>query len=301
MLALIDNNFAQRPCFDEYLAESSENFAVLSQTVLQEWLKVSSNDSGHGIRNKFKIACKYPRQILVLKDTDFLLRNTGNTIEILERLIDFEQTSNFFGFCSTLINVPFSDDIREHLAPYENDAMETAKDLKYEAQKMFKLFRRWRFKESEIGFSRKVIDDLKGMLIPNKILAPDTIGKIFEKIGSITRTQLKNHDLDIKKLATNDIELANLLSFRYAVMTLALFIYFEENGGMYPTEESKLSSWLYDLKIAAQATYFDDFKTNDKKLFEVYKVGLRLIIALGGYYGCGNYSENIKIINLYNS
>lgn len=301
MLALIDNNFAQRSCFGEYLEASSENIAVLSQTVLQEWLKVSSNDSGHGIRNKFKIACKHPRQIWVLKDTDCLLQNTGHTIELLERLIDYEQTSNFSEFCSTLINAPFSDDIREHLALHENDAIETEKVLKNEAQRMFNMFHKWKHKESSIGIGKKVIDDLKGMLNPNKILEPETIRAIFEKIGSITLTQLRNHNLNIKKLATNDIELANLLSFRYAVMTLALFIYFEEKGGMYPTGERKLSRWLYDLKIAAQATYFDDFKTNDKKLFEVYKIGLRLIIALGGYYGCGNYSENIKIINLYNS
>lgn len=285
MLALVDNNFAQRDGMRSYLAASRENRAAITHTLMEEWHKKQASRT---TRLSLQVACSFPDQIIVLRDTAELMHMSGDPNGLLLRLIDRKQTSNFASYCETVITAPLDDGIEAQFAAHEKYTSEKMASLEIEAKKMWALFAKWDDPEHHDGFSdaqRRQMNGIvrRGVFLPAE-LQQKTLRLAMQQAGS----NFQRHAVTTDNISDDWSKMANLLSFRYGAMLVSLYVYWKsEHGNTYPSNRRQVLAWLNDIKIAAQATYFDGFKTSEKKLIPVYEIGLSMIKALGGYTNCG--------------
>jgi len=279
MLVLVDNNFADRHGMRAYLAASRSNRAVLPSTVFEEWYKAKSPDTPRRVQ---QIVCSYPDQIFVLKHTRDLLHMAGEPPGMLFRLIDRQQTRDFAPYCDTVINAPMSPELEAHFAMHQANAQDHVNALLPEAHKMMGLFETW-----DREFTGEQIRSLRGIVGSGRMLSPElqrsTVEKAFRLGGGLSVA----HGIDRAKIPTTDAGMANLLGVRYGFMTVALYVHMRSVSSMTPTSDKRVLNQLMDLKIAAQATYFDGFMTNEPDLDIIYQIGLGIVRALGGYSNCG--------------
>jgi hypothetical protein len=287
VVALVDNNYAQREPMRAFLAASPNHFAVIPHTLLQEWHKRSAAVT---IRQHLQIACAFPSQILILKDTIDLLHLSGRAEGLLMRLIDRRQTRDFAAYCETVITTPLTAAIEEQFAAHEQYTGETMQALTLEAHKMMALFAKWDDPNYADGFTRQELRDLMGAVDRGTPLTTELQQKTFRKAIEQAASQFRAHGVDASKIPQDFSELANLLGFRFGAMMVGLYVMWRNKPGTYPSGDKQALNWLNDLKFAAQATYFDDFRTHEvKRLLPVYQIGMSLITALGGYTNCGRY------------
>lgn len=279
MLVLVDNNFADRDGMREYLGTARTNRAVLPSTVFEEWFKAKSPDTTRRVQ---EIACSYPNQIFVLKDTRDLLHMDGNPAGMLLKLIDREQTRDFEPYCQTVVKAPMSPKLEAHFAKHRVNAQEHVGALLPEAHKMMKLFETW---DSE--FTTQQVSSLRGIVGTGRKLSDDLQNLTVEKAFQLGGNLFVAHAVDRSKIPSTCAEMANLLAVRYGFMTVALYVHMRSASSMTPTSDKRVLNQLMDIKIAAQATYFDGFMTNEPDLDIIYQIGLGIVRALGGYSDCG--------------
>jgi hypothetical protein len=279
MLVLIDNNFADRDGMRDYLAASRSNLAALPGTVFEEWFKARSPDTTRRVQ---QIACAYPAQIVVLKDTRDLLHMGGKTSGLLLRLIDRKQTRDFAPYCATVVNAPMTADLEAHFHTHRDNVQETLTGLLPEAHKMMRLFASW---DEEFSASQKA--EMRGIIESDRKLSPEMQYATFEKAVKLGGSLFTAHKVDRGKVPATIPEMANLLAFRYGAMAVALYIRLRNSPGTAVSSDKKVLNHLMDVKIAAQATYFDGFMTHEADLHDTYRIAVSLISALGGYTHCG--------------
>lgn len=289
MLVVVDNNFAQRDGMREYLGASPDNRAAIPHTLMEEWHK---KEASLNARLSLNIACAFPGQIVFLRDTSELMHMSGDPCGMLLKLIDRKQTRDFAAYCITVIEAPLSEDIEKQFSAHEEYTSEKLALLTAEAQKMWELFKKWDDHDHPDGFTEKQIREMSGVIGRKRALSGELQKKTLMLAMRQAAANFQAHKVAREKIPANWPEVANLLSFRYGAMLVALYVYWKsEYGNTYPSKERHVLAWLNDIKIAAQATYFDDFKTGDKKLRPVYEIGLSMIKALGGYTACGKYES----------
>ncbi|WP_182466842.1 hypothetical protein [Sphingomonas gilva] len=164
MLVLIDNNFADRDGMRDYLAASRSNLAALPGTVFEEWFKARSPDTTRRVQ---QIACAYPDQIVVLKDTRDLLHMSGQPRGLLLRLIDRKQTRDFAPYCETVVNAALTPELEAHFRAHRDNAQDTLAALLPEAHKMKRMFAAW-----DAEFSESQRRELKGIVDSDAKLSP---------------------------------------------------------------------------------------------------------------------------------
>jgi hypothetical protein len=282
MLVLLDNNFVDRDGLVEYFEASPENRAAIPHTAFVEWHKGSAEKV---TRKVLAQACRYSSRIVILKDTQSLLHMRGQPKRIMTRLIDGEQTRYFPTYCSTFINSAQSDEVSAQFAMHGENARSQANALLEEAHKLIALFQRWddRFDDSDL-------EEMMGLIERNMALSPALQMKTFVIAEELARRLLNAHGLS--RLARNRLEFINTLAFRYGAMTIGLYMRMRDKPGTYPTNDRNVLAHLMDIKIAAQATFFDGFKTNEEGLEKAYEVAMSLIRALGGFTNCGRTIKN---------
>jgi hypothetical protein len=273
----------------EYLAASPKNRAAIPHTLMEEWHK---KEALRTTRLSLDIACTYPGQIIFLRDTSELMHMSGDPRRLLLKLIDRKQTRDFASYCGTVIRAPLDDVIEKQFAAHEEYTSEKMTTLAGEARKMWKLFAQWDDPQHPDGFTDKQRRQMSGLVGRGEYLSGELQEKTLLLATKHAAANFQGHKVTSEKIPTEWPEVANLLSFRYGAMLLALYVYWKsEHGSAYPSNERQVLAWLNDIKIAAQATYFDDFRTGEKKLRPVYEIGLGMIKALGGYTACGKYES----------
>lgn len=279
MLILVDNNFADREGMRAYLGTARSNRAAVPSTVFEEWFKAESPETPRRIQ---QIACAYPDQIFVLKHTRDLLHMDGNPAGMLFKLIDRQQTRDFEPYCQTVVNAPMSPELEAHFAMHRTNARAHVDALLPEARKMMRLFETW-----DREFTPAQIRSLRGIVGSGRRLSPELQKLTVEKAFKLGGGLFVAHGVDRAKIPSTLAEMANLLAVRYGFMTVALYVHMRSASSMAPTNDKRVLNQLMDLKIAAQATYFDGFMTNEKDLDRIYQIGLGIVRALGGYSDCG--------------
>lgn len=280
MLVLLDNNFVDRDGLKEFFEASPDNRAAIPHTAFVEWHKGAAENV---TRKVLAQACRHASRIVILKDTQSLLRMRGQPKRIMTRLIDDQQTRYFPTYCSTFIESELTAEVAAQFEMHGKNAKAQADALLEEAHKLMALFERWdtRFEDSEL-------QEMKGLLKRNQQLSADLQLKTFVIAEELARRLLNAHGLS--RLTNNRSEFVNTLAFRYGAMTIGLYLRLRDNPGPYPSKDRSVLAHLMDIKIAAQGTYFDDFKTNEDGLKSAYDVTMSLIRALGGFTNCGRTS-----------
>lgn len=282
MLVLLDNNYVDRDGLKDYFEASPDKRAAIPYTAFVEWHKGAAEKV---TRKVLAQACRYASRIVILKDTQSLLRMRGQSKRIMTRLVDDQQTRYFPTYCSTFIDSESTDKVSAQFAVHGENAKAQADALLGEAHKLMALFEKWntRFEDSEL-------QEMKGLLKRNQPLSADLQLKTFMIAEELARRLLNAHGLS--HLTNNRSEFVNTLAFRYGAMTIGLYLRLRDNPGPFPHKDRNVLAHLMDIKIAAQGTYFDDFKTNEDGLKSAYEVAMNLIRSLGGFTNCGRTSAS---------
>jgi hypothetical protein len=284
MLVLLDNNFVDRAGFVDYMEASPDNRAAIPHTAFVEWHKGKAEKI---TRRVLQQACQYSSRIVILRDTQSILRTRGRPKRIMTRLIDEQQTRYFPTYCTTFITSSESDDVSAQFEMHGGNAREQAEALQGEAHKLIELFRKW-----DERFSEADLREMKGLLARNKPLSGDLQIKTWAVAEGLARGLLQGHKLS--RLGDYPGEIINTLAFRYGAMTIGLYVRMHDRPGTYRSNDRNVLAHLMDIKIAAQGTYFDDFLTNETDLKAAYEIAMSLIRALGGFTGCGRASALIR-------
>ena len=280
MLVLIDNNFADRDGMRDYLSESSAHLAALASTVLQEWFKAKSPITTRRVQ---QIACAHANQIIVLKDTQDILHMSGRREGLLLRLIDRRQTRDFAPYCDTVVNAPMTPELEAHFETHREHTQGIMDALLPEARKMMRQFAAW---DQELSASQK--KELEGIIEGNRKLSLGLQELTLQKAAKLGGSLFAAHKVTRANVPTNIPEMVNLLAFRYGALMVALYIRLRNKSGTDVSNGKKVLNHLMDIKIAAQATYFDGFMTHETDLYDTYQIAVTLIAGLGGYTHCGN-------------
>lgn len=279
MLVLIDNNFADRDGMCDYLGASRANLAALTGTVFEEWFKAKSPDTTRRVQ---QIACAFPDQIVVLKDTQDLLHMSGRPSGLLLRLIDRQQTRDFAPYCDTVVNAPMTPELEAHFEAHREHTQGIMDALLPEAHKMMRLFATW---DQELSKSQK--QELNGIVEGDRKLSPGLQELTFHKAVKLGGSLFNAHKVTRDNVPTTIPEMVNLLAFRYGAMMVALYIRLRNSNGPDVSSDKKVLNHLMDIKIAAQATYLDGFMMHEPDLHDTYQIAVTLIAGLGGYTYCG--------------
>src|SRR6266436_9165259 len=99
MRKIVDSNFLQRDELRDYLSESNENFAVLTDYAAMEAYKGNTLVS---IYRSMAILSEYPAQVIVLHGTQHACSLAGIGSDYWRRMIDDDQTQGFAEYCALL-------------------------------------------------------------------------------------------------------------------------------------------------------------------------------------------------------
>jgi len=278
-LVLVDNNFVDSEELSTYLRRSAINRVAIPHTVFVEWHK---GEAERVTRRVLANVCAHASQVVVLKDTSWLMGMSGRSAGLLNRLIDGRQTAFFPEYCRTFIHAPTSEAVSEQFRTHAGNAKGQVDALLPEGHKLMALFKQW-----DRAFDRAELGAMKGLLGAGRKLPDDLQAKTFLLAEEFALRSLRRAGL--VDLARSRVELVNLLAFRYAATVVAFYVCWHDAPGAYPSSDKSVLNHLMDIKIAAQATYFDGFRTHETKLLKVYLVALGLVSALGGYTLCGGH------------
>ena len=279
MLVLVDNNFADRDGMRDYLRASRANLAVLPSTVFEEWFKAKSPKTTRRVQ---QIACAHPDQIIVLKDTQDLLHMSGRPCGLLLRLIDRQQTRDFAPYCDTVVNAPMTPELEAHFEAHRSHTQGIMDGLLPEAHKMMRLFAEW---DRELSAAQK--KELRGIVEGDRKLSLGMQELTFHKAVKLGGSLFNAHKVTRANVPATIPEMVNLLAFRYGAMMVALYMRLRNTGGTDASSDKQVLNHLMDIKIAAQATYFDGFLTREPDLHDTYQIAITMIAGLGGYTHCG--------------
>ncbi len=101
MKKVVDSNYFNSPELYDFLVESEENFAILTEYAAIEAYKGTENNV-QGISDSMGILSKFPKQVLVLKGAMKICGMELLESNLPDSLIDEEQTNIFNEFCSHL-------------------------------------------------------------------------------------------------------------------------------------------------------------------------------------------------------
>lgn len=273
---VIDNNFAQREAMREYLSASPHNIAVMTEAVMVEWHK---RNAANTTRRGFEFMCEFPNQVLILKGTATLVKMNGSTSGLKHRLIDHKQTRHLAAYCRLNIKTPLDSALAAAYAELEAQARDQTTELATEGSKMFSSFNRL----SET-LSKLEANELRQLKDNKTALSGDLQRKTCTWAFGHAATMHKAYGL---RLPLTFNHFVNTLSFRYAAMMLGLFLVWQEHKGTAPSNPKKLLNHVMDLKIAAQATYFDGLKTFESDLARSFEHASAFLHALNAYSHCG--------------
>lgn len=268
MRKVVDSNFLQDTRLREYLSASPQNYAVLTDYAAMEAYK---GDTLNSIFASMQILSEYPKQVIVLKGTQFACGMRGRKSGLQRRLIDPRQTKGFAEYCGHLaaakqgnksLQKQILDLGREATTHIDIRMLNDAKDLPEVFDDMTKLFT-----ESELRILRT-----------HESYTDDIREKHTQAVLEIAAKLFRDHPKATQP--PNAEELPYTFIFRVAVCGYLLFIRWAATGGQRKIRPEKLRNDMVDVNFAAFATYFDGLLTADKRLLETYKTASIFIQSL---------------------
>ncbi|HEX7820139.1 MAG TPA: hypothetical protein VF463_05925 [Sphingobium sp.] len=232
-------------------------------------------------RHALQIACRFPAQILILKETtDQFDRSSGEAIA--EALIDARQTTDFAAYCETVVMAPATPELSDRFGSHENYSEAYISGLVDEGLKLYR-----RFKREDEDLAPDEIAELKALAVVPAVMSAALQKRTFAMAADIAGRMIRGRAPDGAADPASFRDFVDSLAFRYGAMIVGLWIYRRGSPGPYPSNRRDVGADVMDLKIAAQASYFDGLLTHEKRLESLFGNGMSLIRALGGYCECG--------------
>lgn len=206
---VIDTNFLQNKGFEEYLSAAPDNFGLISQVTLIEVHKRLAADT---VRQAMQIACKYPKQIVILQDLTDLVYMPATKSPLYE-MVDHSQTETFDQYCETMIKAPMNEEIAARFKLHQAESKEFVDDMLPTAPNIFNLFclAEKSLKASEIG-----------ELLKRTHFSGDLQRKVVELAFAIREMLIQRSEAGPDKFPMKRMEIIDTYLFRYTLV-IALF------------------------------------------------------------------------------
>jgi len=257
-----------------YLQESKHNLGIITEATMIELHKTRASDV---VRDVLRLPCRFPRQIIFLRDEVDLIGMDGTTRRLVRYLIDENQTSYFPNYCSTIVEAPIDDVIGRHFSMMESQSDAYMKEFTERAGKIFNLFRAAepRFDDNDVVHLRK------------RQSYPIELQKKLIDMAFAVRQLLIRNDADTRQFPTVTRLAINTYLFRYCLFVALYFARWIKSNRTDLKNEKRIANQLMDMKIGAIASFFDGLLTNDSVLSETYEEAVFVSGSLGGYIRCG--------------
>jgi hypothetical protein len=263
MRMVIDSNYLQCSALRDYLAASTDNYAVITDYAAMEAYK----GDARVIYRCIEILAEYPEQVLILKGTQEVCGLTAHETDRPETLIDYDQARGFAQYCQALAAGRRGDrSVRSQLSQLGRDAADHMERVLADMPKLNR------------GFNQ-----VEATYTPEELKILRRQGPITQKMGDklvqqvmLLAAELFSTDPKVAKPPRGP-EVRNTFIFRHAICAYALALRLISVGGAGKTHPEKLRNDLVDVNFATFATFFDGFLSADKKAQEVYGVGKYLL------------------------
>jgi hypothetical protein len=255
---VVDQNYLREPNPELHRYLSAGNYAVFPDIAAMESFK---GDALINLRRSLEIICRYPGQVVVLRDTQTIIRVTQRGGRALRRLlIDPDQTEGFDNFCMQTYAVDPME-LSPELAEIEQKA-NAAKAFFEDKLKSTKLILR------AIGTFHKAFppEQLKE-LRADAAYSPELFSRILKHVLLVTAKLMKGQGFLLKKPS----QVRSNYLFRFALAGYLLAIRWVAKGGQSHLPLAKLQNDVDDMQYVAYATYYDGLLSKDKKMNEMYE------------------------------
>jgi hypothetical protein len=254
MRMVVDSNFLQTDKLKKYLSKEN-NIVVLTDQVSYE---AFSSD----IYKSFRILSFYPDQVLVLKRTETILKLSLKSAGLQKRIIDSSDTKRFRGICKKIQNESKRDVSFIRLLTQQKNAVQNdLSRINNEAEKMSELI---------LDYFSSVTKSEAKALRAGPPYKGESLDFILNRIKDLT---LQLFAKKVNFIETNNYhEFYNSYLFRSGVCGYFLAQEWYLSGGLKNVKPKTMMNDLLDMQIAAYATFFDGFLSNDKKAVRIYKI-----------------------------
>ncbi|WP_278381061.1 hypothetical protein [Pseudoalteromonas distincta] len=254
MRVVVDSNYLQSKKLEKYLSKSTNEVILTDQ--------VSYEAIGSDIHKSFEILSRHSEQVFVLKRTGKIIKQSLKSSGLQKRLIDEKDSKRFRTICKKIQN------------PHKRDQafLTTLKHMKHEVDADL-----LRINNEAAQMGELMLDYFSSMskgeakeLRAGPPYNDKTLSFILKRIEKLT-IQLFQGVVNFKDSKYYD-EFYNSYLFRSGVCGYFLAQEWYLSGGLKDVKAKKMMNDLLDVQIAAYATYFDGFFSNDKKAIRIYKI-----------------------------
>lgn len=272
---IIDTNYLGHDDLAAFLGRSTDNHAVIAEMTLVE---VHKKAAAFQARQLLKILCRHPRQVIILRSTLDLYRDRGESMGLVNRLIEPKQTRSFSEYCRTVINVPDDDHVDAHFALMEEQSRAQVADLQASVGNILNLFER-----CATIFERGELDRLRKRIPYSEALQR----KLIHLSMDIHKVLLRSLNIEQRFYPKTMPCALNTFVFRYALCVVIFLTRWIRHGEAKEIRQERLVNHVMDLKTAAVATFFDGLKTHDEMPKDVHLEAKYVLSAIGAYTNCG--------------
>lgn len=271
---VIDTNCLEHLDLETYLSEASDNFGLITQISLIEVHKKAAIETA---RKAMRVLCRYPSQIVFLKDMTDLVYMNGTTSPLLT-IVDTEQTPTFDAYCETMINCPVDEGIIARFDLHQAESRQFVDDMVPRAANIYNIFRM-----AEEQFTPEDVEQLR----KRECYSGDLQRKIMEFAFAVRELMIMTSDVDPAEFPQTRKEIIDTYMFRYALVIALYFTRWITSRTPDKTNINKIINHLLDMKIAAMATFFEGLMTRDAQMKDLHAEAVKAVTALGGCVNCG--------------
>jgi len=248
---VVDSNMIQSPELESFLRHDSCNRAVVAIEVFFELYKQRSLD---GLRRGLNIFRRYPGQVVGLRPTGTLMKIDPLAPDFAGMLLLQDAGRSIAEMAALLEPSRIDDHVHQQLtakwdsAARENDSMlEGAVEILVSLPEMEEQM----FSRSEIGIIRR-----------QDPYTLDMFGSIFGAAEQLSDTF--SDGLGIRRGKDGAVK-AGTLTFRIGLGLVIYLLWWISKGSQSRKKLEATRNDILDLHLAAQATYFDGFLSQDEK------------------------------------
>ncbi len=267
MRKVIDSNFLQDERLGHYLSRSPDHYAVLTDYAAMEAHK---GDTLTTIYRSMGILSRYPKQVIVLKSTQIICGLSNRSAGLQRRLIDQNQTREFFTHCRHLASAKLGNKhIQDQILDLGRETNSHMQRMLTGAVKLPNIF-----DEIAKTYTSAEIKILRTRSTYTHEMIDKTIKNILFLAGLLFRDHPRTNQLPTAS------ELPNSFIFRSSLCSYLLALDWISVGGAKNVKPERMRNDLVDVSFAAFATYFDGILTADKKLLGIYGKAVFLLEKL---------------------
>ena len=270
---VVDSNYLRDPALRTYLASSRSNFIVMTDFVAMEMHRKNALST---TRNSMAIACDFPGQILVLRDSSYVIAMRGNIGGYPKRLVDQKQSIGMPDYCSLLQNAANTPANRAYIEESQTIAAGHFDRLTAECAEVPAIF-----SQITASFNTLELTSLRERLPYTERLQQ----KLLESMHEVCKALFRSSRLPLSAWPRTNGNAFNTFVFRYAMCLVLLYTRWVQDGRQLARKPERVRNDVVDMNIAATSTYFSGVLSKDQKLVGVQREARYLLRAIGAYVG----------------